>query len=180
MFLYKIKIRELFICSTTFSTNGFTYQKVCGKVRGYQKGHPNNGLAFNSLTIDSYYVNGLSITYGSPRQHIWTYANGDYDNGGNSCPCDGAGSTTPSFVSNNYYCESGRGSTDDHAAYHFNDPLWDGSGCIFSNCCSVPNQPWFYHQLNEATSTSIEVRLCDKRQFAAGFTIIDQLELYVQ
>ena len=153
---------------------------MCGKARGYQKGHPNN--IFTTFTIDSYYVDGLSITYGSPRQHIWTYATGAYDySGGINCPCDGAGGITPSFVGNNYYCESGRGSIiDDHAAYHFDDPLWDGSGCIYSNCCSVPNQPWFYRQLNESTSADIEGRLCNSRPFAAGFTIIDQLELYIQ
>ena len=166
--------------SVTLTTNGATYQGVCGKARGYQKGHPNLDLAFSSLTIDDHYVNGLSITYGSPRQHIWSYANGDYDNGGIYCPCDGTGDTAPSFIGSNYYCESGRGSTDDHAAYHFDDPLWDGSGCIYSNCCSVPNQPWFYRQLNEMTSANIEARLCDKRGFAAGFTMIDQLELYIQ
>ena len=169
--------------SATFTTNRISYKKVCGKARGYQKGHPNNEATFNTLTINSHYVNGLSITYGNPRQHIWTYANGDYDSGTRSnevCPCYNFEYTTPSFVSNNYYCESGRGHTDDHTAYHFSDPLWDGSGCISSNCCSVPNQPWFYRQLNENTSADIEARLCDKRSFSAGFTMIDQLELYIQ
>ena len=167
--------------SVTFTTNGTAYQKMCGKARGYQKGHPNDGNAFNTLIIDDHYVNGLSITYGSPRHHIWTYANGDNDVSGDiSCPCDGSGRTTPSFVGNNYYCESGRGDTDDHAAYHFDDPLWDGSGCIYSNCCSVPNQPWFYRQLSKSTTADIEARLCDKRVFVDGFTMIDQLELYIQ
>ena len=172
--------------SANFTTNGIVYQKVCGKARGYQKGHPNNQDAFNTMTIDDHYVNGLSITYGSPRQHIWTYANGDNDapvgtiNHIYHCPCyNNSGHTTP-FVGNNYYCESGRGGTDDHAAYHFDDPLWDGSGCIYSKCCSIPNQPWFYRQLNESTSAAIEARLCDKRSFGAGFTMIDQLELYIQ
>ena len=167
--------------SANFTTNGITYQKVCGKARGYQKGHPNLGDAFNTLTINSYYVNGLSITYGNPRQHIWTYANGDYDiSNTRYCPCDNSGGTTPSFVGNNYYCESGRGSIDNHTAYYFDDPLWDGSGCIYSNCCGVPNQPWFYRQLSESTSADIEARLCDKRSFGAGFTMINQLELYIQ
>ena len=163
--------------STQFSTNGVSYQRVCGKARGYQKGHP---LNIFSSTIDNHYVDGLSITYGSPRQHIWTYATGAFDNQYTNCPCDGTGGTTPSFVDSNYYCESGRGSTDDHSAYYFDDPLWDGSGCIHSNCCSVSNQPWFYRQLNEMTSANIEVRLCVTRYFADGFTMIDQLELYIQ
>ena len=168
--------------STIFTNNKITYLRVCGKARGYQKGHPNNEPTFSSLTIDDHYVNGLSITYGSSRQHIWTYANRDYDSisRGISCPCNGTVGTTPSFVDCNYHCESGRGSTDDHAAYCFDDPLWDGSGCMHSNCCSVPNQPWFHRHLNESTSANIEAKLCDKRYFISGFTMIDQLELYIQ
>ena len=64
-----------FTCSSAnFSTNGISYQRVCGRARGYQKG---DTVAFYgsqppySKTIDQSYVSGLSITYGSnPRQHI--------------------------------------------------------------------------------------------------------------
>ena len=69
------------------------------------------------------------------------------------------------------------GSTDDHSVYHFDDPLWDGSGCITSNC---PIQPWFYLDLNVTTTSDVEVRLCDIRSFSAGFTMIDQMEIYIQ
>ena len=55
--------------STFFSTNGVSYQHVCGRARGYQKGSPD---AFYTNSIDTYYVDGLSITHGNPRQHIWT------------------------------------------------------------------------------------------------------------
>ena len=167
-------------CSPTmFTTNGMVYQKVCGKARGYQKGDPAGVLLLNR-SIDRGYVNGLSITYGNPQQHIWTYAVGRHDNGVTYCPCDNPGGETPSFVGNNYYCESGSRNTSDVDAYHFDDPLWDGSGCIYSNCCSVPNQPWFCHQLNESISADIEVRLCDPRKLYKGFTLIDQLALYIQ
>ena len=162
-----------------FSTNGIVYHRVCGKARGYQKGNP-TGVFRLSREIDQNYIDGLSITYGSPRQHIWTYAIGSNDNGETYCPCDGTGGTTHSFVDNNYYCESGVGNTTDYDAYHFDDPLWDGSGCIYSNCCSVPNQPWFYRQLSQSTSANIEARLCKSRGFVDGFTMIDQLELYIQ
>ena len=64
--------------SANFSTNGISYQRVCGRARGYQKG---DTLGFYGIPInrgiDQVYVAGLSITYGSnPRQHIWTYASG--------------------------------------------------------------------------------------------------------
>ena len=61
--------------------------------------------------IDQSYVSGLSITYSNnPRKHIWTFASGfseRYDIAWN-CPCSiYPGNDPPSFVGNNYYCESG-------------------------------------------------------------------------
>ena len=72
---------DSYTCSSAnFSTNGISYQRVCGRARGYQKG---NTVAFYgsqpgyNKTIDQSYVCGLSITYSSnPHQHIWTYASG--------------------------------------------------------------------------------------------------------
>ena len=54
--------------STFFSTNGVSYQHVCGKVRGYQKSTP-NAFRRNTLSIDTYYIDGLSITHSNLRQH---------------------------------------------------------------------------------------------------------------
>ena len=66
--------------STVFSTLGLNYSQVCGQLRGYQRGTPDAFYPYYanpSRTIDSVYVDGVSITYGSPsRKHIWTYANG--------------------------------------------------------------------------------------------------------
>ncbi|XP_065893008.1 uncharacterized protein [Dysidea avara] len=161
--------------STVFPVNGIHYQRVCGRARGYQKGHPNGFIS--GQTIDGHYVDGLSITYDSPRQHIWTYVTGSYES---SCPCSTPTTFQPSFVGNSHYCESGRdGLSDVHGTYHFDDPLWDGSGCITSNCCDR-NQPWFYHDLSGTATSNIEARICDSRAFSSGFTLIDQLELYVQ
>ena len=105
---------DQFVCSSAnFSTNGISYQRVCGRARGYQKGAT---LAFYgydfSRTIDGDYVSGLSITYSSnPRQHIWTFAIasgvGEQYYHVHSCPCTStAAYSPPSFVGNNYYCES--------------------------------------------------------------------------
>ena len=60
---------------TFFSTQGIHYNKVCGQLRGYQYRAP-DAFNINSNNIDSCYVDGISITYGSsPRKHIWTYVN---------------------------------------------------------------------------------------------------------
>ena len=92
--------------SAFFSTNGNSksYQKVCGMARGYQKGR---SLAFSAHYHFHYnlsyslagYADGLLITYGSPRNHIWSYVNGRWDNRQSAfnCPCAG-GYSSPLFI----------------------------------------------------------------------------------
>ena len=174
---------DYFTCSSAnFSTNGISYQRVCGRARGYQKG---DTLAFyiNSRTIDEDYVSGLSITYSSnPRQHIWTFASGRGEryNYIYSCPCTStAAYTPPSYVGNNYYCESASWYCCNYDTYFFNDTLWDGAGCV-DNCCDDTTQPWFYRQLNQTTQDDIEARICAYGRFIYRSTLIDQLELYIQ
>ena len=64
---------DWFTCSSAnFSTNGISYQRVCGRARGYQKGDTVAifGQPFRQ-PIDEDYASGLSITYNSnPRRHI--------------------------------------------------------------------------------------------------------------
>ena len=172
--------------SANFSTNGTSYQRVCGSARGYQKGATAGFHAYyrEGQTIDGYYADGLLITYGHPRQHIWTYAAGITDNATHNtanCPCAADRlSLPPSFVGTSYYCESGAADVHNFSAYYFNDPLWDGSGCITSNCCINPTQPWFYQELHENTTVDIEARICSQHYFSYRSTLIDQLKLYIQ
>ena len=171
--------------STTFSTNELSYTRVCGRARGYQVSST-DGLdrQFNvGHTIDDAYADGLSITHGTPRQHIWTYVVGLIDARSiGSCPCSPNGGTNPpSFVGSNYYCESGAGNTFSYGTYYLSDPLWDGNGCSSGNgCCSNINLPWFQHQLNMMTQDDIEVRICRDEAFDNEEILIDILEIYIQ
>jgi len=94
----------------------------------------------NPVTIDGLYVDGISITIGSPRKHVWTYAaslSDDYDYSCCNCPCDKhPGPSPPTFVGYNYYCKSEIvGKEHDHGFYYLSDPLWDGSDCTAGNSC---------------------------------------------
>ena len=148
--------------SLTFSTNGISYSQVCGRVIGYQYGHTD--AIHSDQTIDSYYVEGLSITHGSPRQHIWTLA-AAYDEtgtGNTRCPCNiGSTASVPSFVGDDYFCESGTLTYNGDILYT-DDPLWDGEGCGGNEgpCCNAPGIPWFHKVLNSFTTDDIEVRVC--------------------
>ena len=156
------------------------------ELEGYQKG---DTVAFYGSRppynnpIDGSYVSGLSITYSSnPRLHIWTFASGRGERNKNNwnCPCSvNGGYSPPSYVGNDYYCESGSVGSPDQSTYYFNDTLWDGAGCM-DNCCDDTSQPWFYRQLKQSTQDDIEARICDEGPFSRMATLIDQLELYVQ
>ena len=172
--------------SANFTTNGISYQRVCGRARGYQKG---DTIAFYGSprilgkTIDVAYASGLSITHSSnPRQHIWTFATGRSErlNSRYSCPCYFiAALDPPSYVGSHYYCESASTYQSDWDGYYFNDTLWDGAGCE-DTCCDDTTQPWFYCQLNQTTQDDIEARICVHGRFSIRSTLIDQLELYIQ
>ena len=103
-------------CSGIFYATNHRYSRVCGRVIGYQIGTTDAfGLLAAGHTIDSYYVYGVSVTHGAPRSHIWTlaagFSEGEYITQGWDCPCVDPSIPgnvfPPSFVGNNYYCESG-------------------------------------------------------------------------
>ena len=64
---------------------------ICGRVVGYQYASP-DAVYSNGQDINSYnYVDGVSITRGTPRQHVWTLMAGLNQNGVygyySQCPC---------------------------------------------------------------------------------------------
>ena len=64
--------------SVKFPPNGVSYSSVCGRILGYQigttNGFANTDSARGMQTINDIYVDGVSLTHGNPRQHIWTFA----------------------------------------------------------------------------------------------------------
>ena len=172
--------------SVTYPVDGVHYSKVCGQARGYQYYSPD---AFDpskvTNDINSHYVDGVSITYGRPRHHLWTYASGvtdDYNhNGLYNCPCAKyPGPNPPAFVGLDYYCESGfTGPHQNRIALE--DPLWDGDGCSPGNtCCAQAGMPWFCRTLPQEVSEDVEVRLCSDQVNSNEEIYIDLVEVYVQ
>ena len=176
----------------TYPTGSEQYDQVCGRIIGYQSGTPDafgaGGRNF-SQSIDSYYVDGVSVTYGSPRQHIWSFVGG-LDEGHHTnfvaiCPCvngSTSGTRIPSFVGQNYFCESGITQySNGHAFWPNGDPLWDGQGCgRTSSCCTFNSPPWFNVTLSSPTTDDIEVRICGNEGIGNEDTPIQLMELYVK
>ena len=84
-----------YINTVRFNTHGMLYNRVCGRIIGYQYGTPEAFLFYNEIpsnfTIERNYVDGVSVTYGQQghRRHIWTFvgAKGESHQATVVCPC---------------------------------------------------------------------------------------------
>ena len=174
--------------SLTFPSSG-NYCQVCGRVRGFQYRHMN---AFAEHTrqnqdINGYYVDGISITQGQPRKHLWTNAVGhselmlDGADPPSACPCNGefpgAEAYIPNFVGNHYYCESGFVERW-LPRLAWEDPLWDGKGCHTANNTCCDRSGFFYRNVTTSTD-DIEVRWCSNHPYTDEDSPADQLEIWV-
>ena len=184
-------ISEPGCASAVFSTHGVSYSQVCGRVRGYQKGTPE---AFGPFVNHRFYLvttevilDGILISHGDRiKKHIWAYVTGIQriptyaDN--RYCPCADHrfNGVIPSFIGNDYYCDSG---SDNYTSTQifYTDPLWEGIGCSATNfCCSNSGMPWFCKTLPEPTVDDIEVRNCHNSPSTDEDTAISLIELYVR
>ena len=169
---------------TTFSVHGASYRKICGKARGYQRQTTDAFDAANK-GINGAYVDGISITLGRPRKHVWTYAVGHEDTERTcrcQCPCaHSSGAAAHSFIGSHYYCESGAAEIPT-AKYYTSDPLWDSSECVSpnNNCCTNIGMPWFYQEFPIAQKDAIEARICTDQVFNDEGVAVDELLLFVQ
>ena len=178
--------------SATFPVSGGEYSRVCGRVKAYQWGQT---LAFYSYhsrivtTIDGAYACGVSVTHGTPRNHIWTFVAGASEGDptwSGVCPCDSTRTIRiPPFVGNDYFCESGINepwnSGGPRFILHSNDTLWDGEDCLpSSTCCSQHNPPYFTKQLPTTTTDDIEARICLRIPLRYANLAVELVELYVQ
>ena len=170
-----------------YDSLGIEYNSVCGRVLGYQFGSP-DGLGWSWVSIDTTYVDGVSITYDSPRKHIWTYVGGYNEDGTGSsdCPCNhNSFQTPPSFIQGNYYCESGldAGLVWESKLYSA-DKLWDGIRCnegAEDGCCPAGNNlPWFSRLLEATTTSKVEFRLCDDETEDNERVPIELVEVFIR
>jgi len=174
--------------SVTFSVSGQEYTSVCGRATAYQF---RRSIAFAGYhvsvenTVEDAYADGLLITHGQPRKHIWTFTGGHYT--GNAgihddtlrCPCVGENARpSPPFVDEDYFCDSA--TTPENFRqdiFHSDNALWDGIGSA-NSCYNDRNVPWFYKELSNPSTDDIEMRLCLWEPTAD--LAIQEMEIYVR
>ena len=153
---------------------------------GIQKGTP--GMAAGpKLSINQPYLNGISITYGTPRKHIWSYTASISENQVQvhdrsfTCPCSKyCGALPLAFISDHYYYESWTNGWASLATYSTGVPLWDSKGCGDQTCCTQPNLPWFFRQLPLVDTDDVEAKICYDEDFQNECTLVKETRLYVQ
>ena len=176
--------------STVFPVEGVQYSRVCGKIIGYQQKSPDAFYPYihgGQTTIDSYYVDGISLTHGSPRKHVWTFAAALHEQNfgrNNVCPCTNTRNNppppVPPFVGQDYFCDTGSENSFQYIFYG-DDPLWEGAGCgQFNTCCSFNSPPWFLKEISPPKNDDIEMRLCADQTRSDEDITFETLELYVQ
>jgi hypothetical protein len=146
------------------NTHGVSYSKVCGLVTGFRKATTDGFFRYNcpGCNINKPYVDGVSITHGSPRQHIWSMATL-----GPRCEsCNPSPAGLPSFVGQDYFCD-GKANTFQPA-----DQLWGELSC--------GRGQYFCKELPEATTDNIELRVCADQGRIDEDVYIEHVELYVQ
>ena len=149
--------------STFFSTGSVDYNRVCGRAIGIASGSPDGytetGNNRGSSTINDPYVDGLSITHGSPRQHILTFVTEPQNRG----------DTAPPFVGEDYFCDEKGGGN-----------LWDGVNCPTATCCTINTPPWFNRMLPRSSTDDIEVRICLDEGNSNEIVGIQLLEVFTE
>ena len=178
-------------CSSVFfSTYNVSFSHICGRIIGYQLGGPEAFFAYSDshhTRIEDPYVDGVVIAHGTEKEHVWTFAASPSEQNyrGYVCPCTNSQSTQsiPSFVGQDYFCESGITNPDMPSAgvFYSDDPLWDGEDCgSGSTCCELHDPPYFCKSLTEPTTNDIEVRICGDQQLSNEDTPIELIEIFVQ
>ena len=141
----------------------FNYSRICGRVIGKRFKSLD---AFTGGNISTNYVDGVSLTHGTPKQHIWTFAAASKEN---QCPCNqttGQQRRPPAIVGNDYFCDTRN--------------LWNGVCSGSSACCSFNSPPWFHKQLPQPTTNDIEMRICRNEERDNEDVLIQIVEIYVQ
>ncbi len=185
-------------CRKSFNGNGCTsityphinrpIKRLYGRVHGIQRGTPDIEDVLFNRGIEGDYIDGISLTYGrNSRQHIWSfigYTSAAYPN----CPCStNAARTTPSYIGENYFCESGTADLEvDPAETFVNDPIWDGQNCESTQdpgCCTrgdLGNGEWFYREFTVPFTPDVELRICTDGTIDDEDIGLQLLELYFQ
>ena len=181
--------------SALYAVYSRTYSSVCGRILAYQRGISTafyNSFRRRLNSTELAYVSGVSLTHGRPgsRNHIWTFAGAWYEQDSHYhtqgvCPCTNINipwpHQVPSFIGNDYFCETGNRDGNSNTIFYIDDPLWNGKGCgQNSTCCEFNHPPWFHKSLPQPTNDDLELRLCTGDGIDRENKVITLIDIYIK
>src|SRR5690606_32420480 len=151
--------------ASTSVTPPYPYSEVRGFVRAYASGGT-DAFRDTGPNAEGLYLDGIAITVGSPRRHVFAFASGVSDAfgpgyPGSECPCEG-GPQPPLFVGDAYRCESARASVDAAGTrdWDHDDVLFDGEDIDAETCVNSPeSHPDFSAVIGGPTTEVLEVHV---------------------
>lgn len=154
------------------------YREVMGLALGMQFETPDAFSRGSPVGLDGLYVDGLSLTIGVVRRHVFTYAAGgsDHDEGESQCPCLG-GASAPEVVGDQFACESG--ARDAAEGWLVGDLLWDDD-LDPTSCDAVAAPSYFVADLGEPVDDPLEARLMADQESTNEDVGLVRLELFVR
>ncbi|XP_065180702.1 uncharacterized protein LOC135811397 [Sycon ciliatum] len=169
----------------TFQSPIAEYSEVMGFVTGY-KDKTMDAFFFarhGNAQLNSWYMDGISITHGSPMHHVWTYAASfdDYK-AVYHCPCSARpGPSPPSFVGSHYYCADNGHALRRWTFTPANHAWSNTSQCTAGGtCCDNTDMPWFHRQLKASTSDQVQIRICTDGGNGDENVGVDEAALFVR
>ena len=139
--------------SVYYPSEGVEYGNICGRAVGYAYSGRNTcafdwsstgTVYWHDTSINGLYATGVTITRGPSdnRTHVWTFASGHREDPTShcNCPCAPGGTASPSFVGNNYFCESATKYRGQYQWYT-NYTMWQGNCYEGSDCCPDDGRP---------------------------------------
>lgn len=173
------------IRSATFEPIVASYDEVRGFVRALQRGS-NDGFSSREGedVIDEPYVDGVSVTVGDPRTHLWTYVAGLQISGGaGACPCSG-GSGPHAFVGDDFLCDTANTDPEpDHYIYPWypaDEWLWDGENPDPDCPSGRFEDGWFVNAASRDPAEPIEVRVMTNQGHTDEDIGVFAMELFVR
>ena len=169
--------------SVYFSADNVSYTQVCGRITGYPYESTDGinrdygGGVTPGNEINEPYLDGVSLTHGNPRKHIWSFFCAHFET---RCCDEENFEVIESYgiVGDNYFCDAG---SLDSRTLHVDYPVWDGvTQCPNNpNCCAPSSGPWFNTTLTSPSSSDIEVRVCGDERTSNEDSPVELIEIYV-
>ena len=142
-------------CSpVAYKTRNISFTQVCGTIIAQVVGTPDG---FRNGSIDENDMDNISLTFGSPRNHLWSYP---VLHNGNWKDCM---KSKPGIVSSHFFC--------------FSPDFSSGMVCSERGC----SENWFYRHFEESiTHSNIELSVCRSQSRNYEDIHLMHIEIYVQ